>query len=432
MRTRIPVPLLLACACACFLSAAHAQTYYYIDDIFVAPSSPTDQDNIELQLVGNLSNTGSSVVSATATVDGYDLDINVVAQSSGGLQVLVPHTEFFQVGPLSAGTYTITVSGSSVGDFAPASAHVFNVVGGGSSPCDPLVIAGVQWSAFSETSLVVHVFNPTSELFNYPGFVLLADNGDTLAQETVDFFGIGAENWHTLAVHSGATIPTGTFTGTLYLWTGFYSEQACAWELTFDLCPPEPCSELYPTVQNVGSGTTVGSFSYQILDEDVPVASGTLLLGEDQYVDRDTICLPPGQYILSLSADQPANAGQPFFSIEAPGFLQGPTAPVDPNSPTALPFGFYTPCIELPQGIHENPSAGFHVTNTAAQVTLSRMDGAALGFLRVYDAQGRSVANVVEGNSVHVFPVSNWSPGLYICRVVGADEMNTTLRWVVY
>ena len=364
-------------------------------------------------------------------MSGTNLELSVVAFSTGGLSVLVPHSEFIQVGQLPEGTYTITVNGSGVGDFAPAPAHVFTVLGGGASPCDPLVIASVQWSAFDDTSLVVHVFNPTSELFDYPGFILLADNGDTLAKETVDFFGIPGENRHTLQVHPGAAIPAGSFTGTLELWTGFYAEQACSWELTFDLCPPEPCSELYPTIQSIGSGTTVGTFTYQIIDEDVPVASGTLELGEGQYIDMDTVCLPPGHYILSLSADQPATEGQPVFGINAPGFFQGPSAPVDFDSPTALPFDLYAPCIEIPQGVHENPSLGFRVANTAGQVTLSRTDGGVLGLLRVFDAQGRSVATAMETKSVHVFTVSGWPPGLYICKVEGADGLGSTLRWVV-
>jgi hypothetical protein len=183
-----------------FSVTTQAQTYFYVDDISVYPGTPTDQQVVEVQLSGNLSNTGSYVTSVTADVTGFDVSITVEAGSNGGLAVLVPHLESVFTGPLPAGTYTITIGGTGVLDSAPGSQHAFTVTGSAATACDSLILASVQGSPFSDSLLTVHVFNSTSTLFDYPGFILLDGDGDTLAQEVVNYFGIGQETWHSLAV----------------------------------------------------------------------------------------------------------------------------------------------------------------------------------------------------------------------------------------
>ncbi len=81
--------------------------------------------------------------------------------------------------------------------------------------CDSLIIDHVQWSAFSDTAVQVHVFNNSTTLFDYPGFVLLQGT-DSLARETVNYFGIAGESYHTLALVDGATVPTSPFQGQLH------------------------------------------------------------------------------------------------------------------------------------------------------------------------------------------------------------------------
>ncbi|HQW86698.1 MAG TPA: hypothetical protein PLH93_05905, partial [Flavobacteriales bacterium] len=112
----------------------HAQTFFYVDHITVAPATPAPQDNITIALSGGLASTGAYVVSASATVTGNTVSLNVVAADPGGFTVIVPHTEQIPVGPLPAGTYSIVINGTFVGDFAPQPEHVFVVAGGGLLP----------------------------------------------------------------------------------------------------------------------------------------------------------------------------------------------------------------------------------------------------------------------------------------------------------
>ena len=116
----------------------------------------------------------------------------------------------------------------------------------GQDPCDDLSFVSIQYSPFTDTIINVHVENAGAEIFSYPGFVLLAPNGDTLAKEMVNYFGIGAESVHSLDVRDGVHDPLTDFTGTLELHTGFYDVLACDWQLNQSLCADTPCDSLPP------------------------------------------------------------------------------------------------------------------------------------------------------------------------------------------
>jgi hypothetical protein len=345
--------------------------------------------------------------------------------------MLVPHTEDIDLGILPAGTYTVTTGGSGIDDLSPVDEHTFTVTGD-AAPCDSLVIADVTWSPFIDTALVVHVFNPTTELFDYPGFLLLADNGDTLAQETVNFFGIPMENWHILSVRPGAEIPDGPFSGTLELWTGFFAEFACSWQMDFDLCPPDPCSTLITTIQNSGSGLASGSFTWILSNATAQVAAGVLTLTDQTQIDSDTLCVPPGNYSLELDPQQPPNNGQLSFGVSTGlWLLPGPSAPVAWSMPVPLSFAFHAPCIDPFQGVAEHAQGALALVRTGDGALLTRTDGNVLGKIQVYDAQGRSILSAEERTGQHRFSTAVWSPGLYVIRALGTDRQALTARWVV-
>ena len=408
--------------CLLLAVAAQAQTYFYVDDIGIYPGTPTDQQVVEIQLSGNLSNTGSYVSSVTADVSAFTVAITVVAGSNGGMQVLVPHTVSVFTGPLPAGTYTITIGGSGVGDFAPNVQHVFAVIGGAPTACDSLVIAGVQWSPFSDSLITVHVFNPTGTLFDYPGFLLLGIGGDTLAQETVNLFGIGEESWHTLTVRPGVELPTGIFNATLELWTGFYEDLACSWALPILLCSEAPCSPLVPFVQNYGSGLAMGDFQYVISSGGSPVAGGTFTLTADDQLASDTVCLPPGNYVMELTALQPSTGGEPVFGVNGEDWAQGPSANVGFDIPASLTFAFHGPCIDIAQHVViRNPDA-LRVIQGTDHIQLTRTDGQALELVNVFDAQGRVVYSTGTSQAECTIPTGAWPAGIFMLRVSSGKQ----------
>lgn len=418
-RTRMNRTLLLLAAIA-ITAIVQAQTYFYINEIAVNPQPATEADDISIDLIGGLSSTGASVASASAEVTGSLVTISITAIDVGGLAVIVPHTETLQLGPLPAGTYTIVVNGLNTADLAPSPQHQFVVEGGG-SPCDSLEIVSVQWHAFTDTAIVVHVINENgNEIFDYPNFILFDGNGDTLAVETVNFFGIGGESWHLLDLHPDAVVPVDPFYGTLQLWTLFTEELACQWMPFIDLCPPVPCATIIPNVQNLGGALAMGDYNYSIMDADMnSVASGTLTMTSDMQFDADTLCLPPGDYWTACYAAQPPTGGAPYFSVMAPGWMAGPIQPVSFDLPVITPFAFYEPCFEGTNSVAEIEGGLLSLQRIGDILCVQRADGAALGLVELVDAQGRLIETVQGTGSRAEFDLARVKNGLLIVRAQG-------------
>ncbi|MGK0389104.1 MAG: hypothetical protein ACI94Y_001840 [Maribacter sp.] len=72
----------------------------------------------------------------------------------------------------------------------------------------------------------------STELYSYPGFILLNENGDTIAMETVNYFGIGnGPQLHYLNIMNLFELP---FTGTLELYSGFYDSLHCVFPIAIE------------------------------------------------------------------------------------------------------------------------------------------------------------------------------------------------------
>ena len=402
--------------------SALAQTYYYVDNISVAPIAPTTSDPVTVTLIGNLGATNHFIVPPTSVnVVGFNVNITVNAGTSGiGSPTLTPHNEFFSLGTLPAGTYTINITGMFTGDFAPAPEHQFVVSGGGNLPaCDSLIVAEVLWDAFSDTLIEIHVFNNSSVLFDYPGWIMFNSLGDTLAMETVNFFGISQESWHTLVVRPGAVIPTGTFTATFELWTGFYVDLACTFTWTGDLCPPA-CRSIFPFMQNTGGGLVTANIGWTMLAEPGgSVGSGTFELGAEQY-SEDSLCLVPGRYTLVVDHPVPLG-GNLQFGVHTPNFFSfGASAPFTQDMiPDSLTFDFYPACFELTNGVVELPEpSGLIATALNGVLHIAATDELPIGGIALLDMSGRRVIATLCSSSTLDLDVASLADGVYLLHAV--------------
>ena len=391
------------------------QTHFYIEEIAVLPAAPTTSDAVTVQLIGNLSDTGAGVMVQGAGVAGTQVAITLVATSNGGFTVLVSHTEAITLGPLPAGTYTIDLTDATTGvmDLAPAAQHTFTVSDGG-FPC-PEVQIDLQWHPFTDTALVVHVQHTTVEVFDYPNFILLDAQGDTIAIEPGGFIGIPQDSWHVLPLRDGVTLDGTAFQGRLELWTGFGSTLACAWEEVFTPCPPPPCAPLQPTLTNLGGALVLGTFDYRIDDAaGEVVATGTWTLTEGQQAASDSLCLPAGQYTMQVFPQQEPTGGYAVFSVQAAGWLGGPSAAVYQDVPNMMPFGFLVPCASGPQSIGDADRGGMLVTNVPGGILVVTVGHDALGNVSVFDAQGRMIG-LHRGTGDRLF-IPFDAPGVRILR----------------
>ncbi|CAN5393208.1 hypothetical protein BH11BAC1_BH11BAC1_04460 [soil metagenome] len=91
--------------------------------------------------------------------------------------------------------------------------------------CDSLVISCCTYDTLGPNTLTIYASNYSSVLFDYPGFVLLNATNDTIAKETVNYFGIGnGPQPHTLQIVAPLILP---FQGKLELFSLFYQSLDC-------------------------------------------------------------------------------------------------------------------------------------------------------------------------------------------------------------
>lgn len=223
--------------------------------------------------------------------------------------------------------------------------------------CDSLDFVSIKYSPFTDSVIVVHVENNnTNEIFDYPGFVLLDVNDDTVAVETVNYFGIGAESVHSLEVRSGMHDPLNNFEGTLQLYSDFYNTFECEWNLNQSLCADEPCDSVILGFQNLGGALVTGDFEWRVEDDNAAlVDSGSFTMTANEQYWFYGLCLEPGNYTYSITALTQPSGGGPTLTVSTSAAFASPTMsePLDWfNDPVAeVAFPFFEFCMEEPNSI---------------------------------------------------------------------------------
>jgi hypothetical protein len=94
--------------------------------------------------------------------------------------------------------------------------------------CDSLVIECCSFEVDQNTVSLI-ASNYLSYLFDYPGFILYNSEMDTVAIETVNYFGISTQQPHALDIIHPFSLP---FNGILELYVLFYDSLTCTFEVT--------------------------------------------------------------------------------------------------------------------------------------------------------------------------------------------------------
>ena len=98
--------------------------------------------------------------------------------------------------------------------------------------CDSILITNFDYTPDSLNRISLFAANANMDLISYPGFVVLNHLGDTMAKETVNYFGIGFfPQQHFLEVYQPITNP---FAGTIELYSWFYDSLRCVFPFTLD------------------------------------------------------------------------------------------------------------------------------------------------------------------------------------------------------
>jgi len=171
--------------------------------------------------------------------------------------------------------------------------------------CDSLQIDCCNLQLLGNDTISLIAINiSTQEIFDYPGFILLAQNGDTLAKETVNYFGIGwGGQTHYMNVQNPITLP---IQGTLELWGLFYDTLYCSYPFTINaielnenwlsdfIAFPNPVSSTLhlPEIQN-GHCIIYGM-------------NGKIVISRFAFNNYhiDMRSLSPGEYIIEIESEQ--------------------------------------------------------------------------------------------------------------------------------
>lgn len=295
--------------------------------------------------------------------------------------------------------------------FALAFGGICNVASA-QSVCDLVTIQDIRYDAFMDTTLLVELTNGSQDIFSYPGFILYNTNGDTIAKEVVNFFGIGQDHISAMNIYPDATVPSGIFEGTLELWTGFYDSLACTFDISEPLCPDTVCHTLVFDLSNLGGALINAGYSYSITD-----ALGIVQVSKDFSLEdtvqqyQDTLCLPSGDYTLAIHTDDNPTGGQPYYGLyeaQSQFWSSQLSGTIDQgSSTTGQSFSLYAECdsdINATSDISpENPVT---LTWNREGIWAHTSEGQ-LVELVLYDLTGRRIASRSGSGQELFLPVGN-------------------------
>ncbi|MFM1874888.1 MAG: hypothetical protein RL266_625 [Bacteroidota bacterium] len=316
-----------------------------------------------------------------------------------------------------------------IGRKPPSMKHLFTIslllistFASAQTACDSLDFVSIKYSPFTDSLIIVHVQNNNAnEIFDYPGFVLLDDNGDTLALETVNYFGIGSESVHSLEVRQGVHDPLDNFAGTLKLYSSFYNTFECEWDMDRSLCADSPCDSLVIGFQNWGGALVLGDFAWSVFDSTGTVLeSGVLTMTTDDQYWFHGLCLSPGMYSYTLQALGEPSGGGPVLTASSSTSYASPSLSTylewfsDPSATLQIPF--FEHCIDpaAPSGIRELKKESVQIVRNGSLVSVVSLE--TMQQIDLYASDGRSIATYSPNSSQ--FPLPTEIPiGMYIIRV---------------
>ena len=160
------------------------------------------------------------------------------------------------------------------------------------STCDSLFIEGIHVNPFNENQIFLHSNNTSlTEYYSYPSWHLLDENGDELAVEQVNLFGMSGDVYHLLELSQPLDYSQSSFNGQALLWTGFEEVAVCEFDLeVFPWMVDESTTDPYGcvpiTIGIHGQAGQTGSASFSIANTvtDEYVLDGAVDFEADEYV----------------------------------------------------------------------------------------------------------------------------------------------------
>jgi len=303
--------------------------------------------------------------------------------------------------------------------FAASSASAQNV-------CDNLLVSDVRYHAFTDTLINVYCANwNQTEIFNYPGFMLRNAEGDSVAGETVNTFGIGNGHVAYMRIVDGVTFADHHIDGTLELWTDFYAEQACTFALDESLCPTDDCNPLSLSLVNWGGALTNGVFNFVVRNADNEnLLEGQLTLDDTHQDTTVALCLPNGHYTITVESTEGTSMGQPWAVLTEDGPFNSPAVqiPLPHGETSIMDVPLYIPCLTTPNSIAQPNEANAVFTLLPDGIVV---DAPGSGQLTIVDLAGRMLHQLPVNGNARVLGLTS---GIYVATYQDSEGQRKSIK----
>lgn len=293
------------------------------------------------------------------------------------------------------------------------------------SPCDSLSILSLNYDAIHSDSINVIVKNESSIIFGYPSFTLLNEFNDTIAKETVAYFGIGNyPQGHIMRVEqpfNGNEIPNGK----VILMGGFGDTAACVFNEEINLCS-DSCSPMRVSVQAGTAVDSTKSVNIFINDSNNQEVYSTMFVLDTIYdIKDDTLCLPPGHYTYVIEEVLPSS-NQVYYGLNPFYLTTGINANTTGISQTSHSFTIWEKCLSpdtvtppfLISELNSTEVNTLIIENKTDEIVLRSSSNSIINYLLVVDMHGKILMDQTSNSSRVKLHRNEMNPGVYIAKVL--------------
>ena len=168
---------------------------------------------------------------------------------------------------------------------------------------------------------------------------------------------------------------------------------------------------------NFGGALVVASVPWTLTDGGVVVGSGTFDLTSMEQFDYDTLCVPPGHYLITVSYPSPLGGSVEYHLGTSNPWASTQSIPFAGSGGSTFEFDFYGPCFDDTEAITETVAASaIDLILLSEQLQVTSSDGAPLGHIEVIDVSGRTVRELDVKAASTVIDLTGSIPGLYVLR----------------
>ena len=136
--------------------------------------------------------------------------------------------------------------------------------------CDLIETTAISYNT-STDQINLSIFTSSSYLYGYPSFIILNNNGDTLAAEQVNYYGLSGESIHYLNINNPFYYWDSELT--LQLYSGFLETMECEYNLSLNEIEYVGCTDAnaynYNYTASVDNGSGLYTLDYLTISIDI-------------------------------------------------------------------------------------------------------------------------------------------------------------------